>query len=58
MKKKNQTVFISINKIASFSCAHYQNAVNICTALAQAGRFVRIFKQSEAYVVEVYEQSY
>lgn len=48
-----------IKLVAEFECAIYQNATNIATALAQAGRYVRIrgYAQGSHYVVEVYENA-
>lgn len=53
-KKKVES--IEIIKVADFSCAIYQNVVNITTALAQAGRFVNIKNTSSGYCVSVYER--
>ena len=47
---------IEIKLVASFECAIWQNAVNICTSLAQAGRLVQIRMLGTTFTVEVYER--
>ena len=57
MKKeiKQKPVGFRIKEVASFECMIWQNAVNICTSLAQAGRYVKIRTVSGKYIIEIYE---
>ena len=56
MKKKfKEQNILRVKEVARFECINYQNVVNIASALAQAGRFVRIINERTGYCVEVYE---
>jgi hypothetical protein len=48
---------LKITQVAMFECAIYQNAVNIATALMQAGRFVNITSGGTGYIVWVYQRT-
>lgn len=55
MKEKKQTTKIEL--VASFTCAIYQNAVNIANALMQAGRFVNVISSGTGYIINIYERA-
>ncbi len=52
--KEKQTKIV---EVAMFQCAIYQNAINIATALMQAGRFVNVINGGTGYVVYIYERA-
>ena len=54
---EEKKITLKITQVAMFECAIYQNAVNIATALMQAGRFVNVTSGGTGYVVWVYQRT-
>lgn len=55
--KVGEKKILKTELVASFDCAIYQNAINIATALAQAGRFVNITVGGTGYTVHIYKRT-
>lgn len=53
---KKEINIVKVKEVACFPCAVYANAVNIASALAQAGRLVNIVASGTGYSVHVYER--
>ena len=55
--KQSESETIKIKLVATFTCAVYQNVINISNALMQAGRFVNVDGNGfTSYTVKVYER--